>query len=407
MRVPFLWLFFLHSFFNAAPNARALECSFASQTELGKEVLAMINADSMTCLKKNVHITFDDGPSQSVTPEILKELNLRGIKATFFVTTTNLDQKKSQNWEKNRALVQQTLDTGHLIANHGYDHEAYDVRFNGKVFQNGFGKEEREKQIASSTDLLNWSTGGKFKTQSTLLFRFPYGRGAMPSEKELSFMVENGKSFVGKSYSERIKEYRYTSDPLMSIVGKGYSHLGWNHDSGDSSFPIETPDRDILKKYIYKNIKGLCSSPAVTKVALFHDIKKMNISAIPVIADLGKCLGLKFINAQEMAKDNQVIDSAVLLEKNKVLVESFKYTQKRAEASLNGLAGGKCEKLPAIFKEEKQNFCFSEQYQKRYEQCSGGDSICFEGKWYSRMDPYVIENCNLDNDAYFKEQNSH
>jgi peptidoglycan/xylan/chitin deacetylase (PgdA/CDA1 family) len=402
MRALFLWLIYLMSI-----DAKAIECSFTSQADLGKEVLSMINAESMTCLKKDVHITFDDGPSQSVTPEILKELNLRGIKATFFVTTTNLDQKKSQNWEKNRALVQQTLDTGHLIANHGYDHEAYDLRFNGKVFQNGFGKDEREKQIATSTDLLNWSTGGKFKNQTPLLFRFPYGRGAMPSEKELSFMAENGKSFFGKSYSERIREYRYTSDPLMSIAGKGYSHLGWNHDSGDSSFAIETPDRETLKKYIFKNIKGLCSSPKVTKVALFHDIKKMNISAIPVIADLGKCLGLNFITAQNMAKDSQVMDSAVLLEKNKLLVESFKYTQKRTEASLSGLSAGKCEKLPTIFKEEKQAFCFSEQYQKRYEQCSGGDSICYEGKWYSRMDPYVIENCNLDNEAYYKEQNSH
>ena len=402
MRALFLWLIYLMSI-----DAKAIECSFTSQADLGKEVLSMINAESMTCLKKDVHITFDDGPSQSVTPEILKELNLRGIKATFFVTTTNLDQKKSQNWEKNRALVQQTLDTGHLIANHGYDHEAYDLRFNGKVFQNGFGKDEREKQIATSTDLLNWSTGGKFKNQTPLLFRFPYGRGAMPSERELSFMAENGKSFLGKSYSERIREYRYTSDPLMSIAGKGYSHLGWNHDSGDSSFAIETPDRETLKKYIFKNIKGLCSSPKVTKVALFHDIKKMNISAIPVIADLGKCLGLNFINAQNMAKDSQVMDSAVLLEKNKLLVESFKYTQKRTETSLSGLSAGKCEKLPTIFKEEKQTFCFSEQYQKRYEQCSGGDSICYEGKWYSRMDPYVIENCNLDNEAYYKEQNSH
>ena len=40
--------------------------------------------------KKRVFLTFDDGPSESVTPLILDELKKENIKATFFTLGTNV-----------------------------------------------------------------------------------------------------------------------------------------------------------------------------------------------------------------------------------------------------------------------------------------------------------------------------
>ena len=63
---------------------------------------------------KVVYLTFDDGPSQAVTPLILDVLKEEGIKATFFVLGSNVDN--------NPDIVKRAYNEGHYIANHGYTH---------------------------------------------------------------------------------------------------------------------------------------------------------------------------------------------------------------------------------------------------------------------------------------------
>ena len=372
----------------SAFSAFALECDLKSQAVLGNEVLKELSSSPLSCKPNSVHVTFDDGPSPSVTPHILNELQLRNIKASFFITTSNLAPEHAK-YKENRDLVLKTMNAGHLIANHGHKHDAYCLRMNGKgeILDEGFTQTEREEQIKKSTELLQWSTAGKYNQQKPLLFRFPYGRGAMPSEMELQRMVSDGEiKLKPGTYSEQLAEYRHLSPPLQTLAGSNLSHLGWNHDSGDSSFPVKAPENKVIKDYILKNLRGLCSNPQITKVALFHDIKEMNISAIPVILDIGKCLGLKFISAQEMAKDKNLNKTGVLIEKQDILIGMVK-------SGLSTLEETK-DLTPKQCVTEVDKSCFSEQYKKRYPHCTGGDSVCFEGKWLSRTDPIIINNCH-------------
>lgn len=372
--------------------AFALDCQFKSQADLGNEVLDEIERAPFTCSKQKVHLTFDDGPSVSSTPQILKELNLRGIKASFFVTTSNLDPK-NKNAVEHAKIVKEVMNSGHLIADHGHDHNAYDLRCNadGQVLEKGFSQEERENQIKRSINLLNSATENKFNSQSLKLYRFPYGRGAMPSEKELLQMEEKKiMKFSSEDYPARLAEYRKQSPALQTLAGNGFSHLGWNHDSHDSSFGLTINDRNVLKNYILKNIKSLCQAK-MTQVALFHDIKLFNAEAIPVIADIGKCMGLKFVTAAEMHAEKEPLEkTGVYLTKefiSKGPVDSIGNLLQSIEKN----EAPKQECKPAV----KKVGCFSEQYQKYYKDCEGGDSICLGGRWYSRRDPIVVNNCNL------------
>jgi peptidoglycan/xylan/chitin deacetylase (PgdA/CDA1 family) len=371
-------------------SALALDCKLLGHETLGQQVLSEIDQAPFSCLKNNVHLTFDDGPSTTITPEILKELKLRKTQGTFFVTTTNLDPSHPK-YKENREIVKQALSEGHLIADHGFEHHAHDLRMDaqGKVLEEGYDQNEREVQIKKSVDLLNWSTQGQFSKQSPLLFRFPYGRGAMPSEKELKHMAETrAVVFEGKTYSEQLKEYRQLSPALQTLASSGFSHLGWNHDSHDSSYGVKAPADKILSDYIIKNLKGLCSSPQITKVALFHDIKEMNLSAIPLIMDIGKCLGLKFISAKDMMMDQSLSKTGVLIDKNQIL-------KGPVENVIKGLEIAKHPSSSSCSNQDIDKSCYSEQYQKRYAHCSGGDSVCFEGKWYSSSDPLIKNNCHL------------
>ena len=64
--------------------------------------------------KKVVALTFDDGPGK-YTERLLDEMKKRGVKATFFMLGTKVEDYPE--------LVKRMSDEGHAIGNHSYDHE--------------------------------------------------------------------------------------------------------------------------------------------------------------------------------------------------------------------------------------------------------------------------------------------
>lgn len=64
---------------------------------------------------KRVYLTFDDGPSKTVTTQILSILDNYNVKATFFVLGSRVDLYPD--------IVKEAYTKGHYIANHGYSHK--------------------------------------------------------------------------------------------------------------------------------------------------------------------------------------------------------------------------------------------------------------------------------------------
>lgn len=64
--------------------------------------------------RKEIFLTFDDGPTPSITDWTLKELKKFGAKATFFLV--------GQNAEKYPDLIEAIRKEGHSIGNHTYKH---------------------------------------------------------------------------------------------------------------------------------------------------------------------------------------------------------------------------------------------------------------------------------------------
>lgn len=63
---------------------------------------------------KNVYLTFDDGPSNEATVEILDMLKANDAKATFFML--------GKRAEKNPEVVRRIYNEGHSLGNHTYSH---------------------------------------------------------------------------------------------------------------------------------------------------------------------------------------------------------------------------------------------------------------------------------------------
>jgi peptidoglycan/xylan/chitin deacetylase (PgdA/CDA1 family) len=70
---------------------------------------------------RKVTFTFDDGPSQVVTPLVLAKLKQHSIPAAFFVNGRRFGGHSAVAI-KNRAVLAETARQGHLIGNHSYTH---------------------------------------------------------------------------------------------------------------------------------------------------------------------------------------------------------------------------------------------------------------------------------------------
>ena len=73
---------------------------------------------------KEIAISFDDGPANQYTPEILQVLNEHGVKAAFFCIGKRIGE--------NEKLFQRLHKEGHLIGNHSYSHHVWFDLFSSK-----------------------------------------------------------------------------------------------------------------------------------------------------------------------------------------------------------------------------------------------------------------------------------
>lgn len=70
-----------------------------------------VNGDTA---KKQVSLTFDDGPDGRITPKILEILKQNNVKGNFFFT--------GENVVKYPSVVKKTYQEGNLVLNHSYNH---------------------------------------------------------------------------------------------------------------------------------------------------------------------------------------------------------------------------------------------------------------------------------------------
>ena len=69
--------------------------------------------------EKTVYLTFDDGPSDRITPKILDVLDSENVKATFFIV--------GRQAERRGYLIRREAESGHTVAVHSYTHEYKDI----------------------------------------------------------------------------------------------------------------------------------------------------------------------------------------------------------------------------------------------------------------------------------------
>lgn len=198
---------------------------------------------------KAVYLTFDDGPSKTVTPLILDLLKQENIKATFFVLGSRV--------ELNPSIVRREYEEGHFIANHGYSHMYAKIYSSTNAVLDEYNKTKQA--------IIN-AVGIEYDGH---LFRFPGGStgGKYHSLKKESktLLAENQIGYVDwnalSSDAAGAKTKEALLENIKQTVGEKQTVVILMHDAGDKILTYEVLPEIIQylreKGYTFKNFYNI------------------------------------------------------------------------------------------------------------------------------------------------------
>jgi peptidoglycan/xylan/chitin deacetylase (PgdA/CDA1 family) len=139
---------------------------------------------------KIAYLTFDDGPSANITPQVLDILKAENVPATFFLVGARVKLYPE--------LVKRAYEEGHYLANHGYTHEYSKIYQSADtIFAEYIDCENAVREAVGITDY------------RMFLFRYPGGSSGGRYNK-----IKNDSKEILNSYS--------------------VAHTNWNCMTGDA-----------------------------------------------------------------------------------------------------------------------------------------------------------------------------
>ena len=201
---------------------------------------------------KRVFLTFDDGPSATVTPLILDTLKNEDIKATFFLLGSRVELEPD--------IVKREYTEGHYLASHGYSHVYSQIYASP---QNVI--DEYNTCIAAIRNAIG------VQEYDPHLFRFPGG-------------------YTGGKYADLKKEAG------QILEQNGVLHVDWNALTSDSAGANTTND------FIAQLERTVPKYNSV--VVLMHDAgnKTATAKALPTIIKYFRDRGFEFENFYNIMK---------------------------------------------------------------------------------------------------------
>ena len=194
---------------------KALETSITITSENDLQIL--LNSDY-----KIAYLTFDDGPTEKMTPKILDILDEEETPATFFVVGKHVKEHPE--------LVKRAYDSGHYIANHTYSHN------NNKIYQS---TESFINEITSTDEAISEALG--IKDYCSHVFRFPEGymtnKYKSQKEKGLVALKELDYVYVDWNCLNKDSETKCSNNQLINNLIKSSKNktslVVLMHDTGD------------------------------------------------------------------------------------------------------------------------------------------------------------------------------
>lgn len=204
--------------------------------------------------KKTAYLTFDDGPSLTVTPRVLNTLKENNVHATFFLVGSSIENDGNGAVK----LVHRIYDEGNAIGNHSYSHDMKILFPNNKINVQTFMNE-----VDKTENILKGILGPTFYARP---LRVPGGY--------MSRQHYNDPNL--KQFDEAIKKGNFAS-------------IDWN------AYGFDAEGRPKNYMEIYNNIKNSIGKQEKV-VILMHDTygKEQTANALPLVIQYLKSQGYEF-----------------------------------------------------------------------------------------------------------------
>lgn len=191
-----------------------------------------------------IYLTFDDGPSQTITAKVLDILKEEGVLATFFV----INRSDSLNY-----LIKREYNEGHTVALHAYNHNYASIYTSMNSYFADLEKIQNK---------IKGITGEK-----SMIIRFPGG----------------SSNTISRNYKKGIM-----SELTTEVVARGYHYFDWNVSSGDAGGVSSS-------EQVYQNVTSRLS-PNRANVVLMHDFENnyYTLNALRNIIRFAKDNGYRF-----------------------------------------------------------------------------------------------------------------
>ncbi len=194
------------------------------------------------------YLTFDDGPTTNITPQILDILRRYNVKATFFEVGSLI--------EANTDMARRVYEEGHLLANHSDGHDYAKLYVSTDTFIN---------EINKCYDLIK----------------------SVSDEEEPFRLVR----FPGGSYKSDADSYSPVKQDCKEVLKQnGYYYCDWNALTGDAEGKKKNAEE--LLAYLKKTLP----SDGSNVVILMHDAaaKQTTVDALPSVIEYMSSLGYTF-----------------------------------------------------------------------------------------------------------------
>lgn len=220
--------------------------SSGNEAKIERTIIVYNKNQSTSLVNKTgtIYLTFDDGPSATITSKVLDILKEKNVKATFFVInhSNNLDY-----------LIKREYDEGHTVGLHSYTHNYKTIYSSSSAYFEDL--EKISNKVKSITG------------EETKIIRFPGG----------------GSNTISRKYSKGIMTY-LTSE----VINRGYHYFDWNVSSSDAG---GANNKTQVYNEVTRNLKRNRAN-----IVLMHDFENnyKTLNALSDIIDYGKKNGYTF-----------------------------------------------------------------------------------------------------------------
>lgn len=223
-------------------------------------------------------LTFDDGPHPTRTPQVLDILKKYGVKSTFFVLTSHINQG-------NFYLIKRMLDEGHIVASHGPNHDR----------SADLTKAEWKRQTKESfIELAKWYklAGHEF---TKFYYRFPYGDyGTRTDYHHINALKEVSQELMGENCIHMAFWDVDTSDWVPGMTGAEVAQNIIAHNEGGTYIDFKKVGNTYVKNPI------LLKNPPAGGVVLQHDVQEPSIKGLEIFIQYAQARGLNLPRIDEV-----------------------------------------------------------------------------------------------------------